>query len=108
MAEGMEAVAGGVANTTAEGAPPMEHVLTSVARGDFSALRSVVPDESRLMQTGMYAVVAILMLVVAYFTAKILSRWIRTALCKRVDETLGKFAGRFVFTRCFAVLRWAF
>jgi small conductance mechanosensitive channel len=43
------------------------------------------------------AVIAIVTIVVLYFVAKLLSRWTATAVCKRVDETLGKFAGRLVY-----------
>ena len=43
------------------------------------------------------AVIALVTIVALYFIAKLLSRWTATAVCKRVDETLGKFAGRLVY-----------
>ncbi len=43
------------------------------------------------------AVIAIVTIVVLYFVAQLLSRWTAAAVCKRVDETLGKFAGRLVY-----------
>ena len=43
------------------------------------------------------AMIALLMLIVSYFVAKLVARWISAAVCKRVDETLGKFAGKFTF-----------
>ena len=43
------------------------------------------------------AAIAIVTIVALYFVAKLLSRWTAAAVCKRVDETLGKFAGRLVY-----------
>ncbi|GAB5403040.1 MAG: mechanosensitive ion channel family protein [Aureliella sp.] len=46
---------------------------------------------------------ALLALIVAYFAAKIIARWVSSAICKRVDQTLGKFAGKFAFYSVFLV-----
>lgn len=43
------------------------------------------------------AVIAIVTIIVLYFIAKLLARWTGAAVCARVDETLGKFAGRLVY-----------
>ena len=43
------------------------------------------------------AVCALAVLIVAYFVAKLFSRWTTKAICQRIDETLGKFAGKLVF-----------
>ena len=43
------------------------------------------------------AVIALLTLVVGYMVAKFMARVITGPVCKRVDETLGRFAGKFVF-----------
>jgi small conductance mechanosensitive channel len=43
------------------------------------------------------AVMAIVTIIALYFIAKLLSRWTAAAVCKRVDETLGKFSGRLVY-----------
>ncbi len=43
------------------------------------------------------AAVAVTMIIATYFIAKLISRWIATAVCNRVDETLGKFVGRLSF-----------
>ena len=43
------------------------------------------------------AAIAIVAIVVLYFVASLLARWTAAAVCKRVDETLGKFAGRLVY-----------
>ena len=42
-------------------------------------------------------IVAMLLIVVAYFVARLIGRWVASALCRRVDETLGRFAGKFTF-----------
>ena len=43
------------------------------------------------------AVIAIVTIIALYFIAKLLSRWTAAGVCKRVDETIGKFAGRLVY-----------
>lgn len=43
------------------------------------------------------ALVAVVAIIALYFAAKLFSRWTAAAVCKRVDETLGKFAGRLVY-----------
>ena len=50
------------------------------------------------------AVTALALLIVAYFVAKLVSRWVASLVCKRVDMTLGKFAGKFVFYTMLAVI----
>ncbi len=49
------------------------------------------------------AATALLMLIVAYFAARLASRWVATAMCSRLDQTLGKFAGKFTFYTIFMV-----
>lgn len=97
MADTTEVVTNATTNSAGDPIQKIDHVFSSVVKGEFGVLQSIVPDESKIAHTVMYAVVALLMLVVAYFTAKILARWISGALCRRVDETLGRFAGRFTF-----------
>ncbi len=75
----------------------IQGIVQELSEGNVASLMSLLPDETYLMKSLAYAVIAILMLVVAYFVAKLMSRAISGALCKRVDETLGKFAGRSVF-----------
>lgn len=43
------------------------------------------------------ASIAILLLIVTYFAARLISRWIASTLCHRVDQTLGRFAGKAAF-----------
>lgn len=52
---------------------------------------------SQFVQLAIPAVVALLGLLFCYFVAKTLARWISRPICKRVDETLGRFTGKFVF-----------
>ncbi|MEM7474355.1 MAG: mechanosensitive ion channel domain-containing protein [Planctomycetota bacterium] len=40
---------------------------------------------------------ALAMIIVAYFAAKLIARWTSVAICNRVDQTLGKFAGKLAF-----------
>lgn len=63
-----------------------------IASGDLTEATSLL-----VMKVVLPGVAALAMLIVAYFVAKLLSRWISNSVRKRVDETLGKFAGRLVF-----------
>lgn len=49
------------------------------------------------------AVAALLTLIVTYFIAKLVARWITNTLRRRVDDTLGKFAGKLAFYSIFTV-----
>jgi small conductance mechanosensitive channel len=42
-------------------------------------------------------VTSIVLIIAAYFVARLMGRWVSAAICKRVDETLGRFAGKFTF-----------
>jgi small conductance mechanosensitive channel len=43
------------------------------------------------------AAIALLMLVVTYFIARLISRWVAHLVCQRIDQTLGRFAGKLTF-----------
>ncbi len=43
------------------------------------------------------AAVGLLALIATYFVAKLISRWLAAIICRRVDETLGRFTGSFAF-----------
>jgi small conductance mechanosensitive channel len=43
------------------------------------------------------ASVALLLMVVTYFAARLVSRWVASWVCHRVDQTLGKFVGKLTF-----------
>jgi small conductance mechanosensitive channel len=72
------------------GAPPptIMQQLEGLMRGEVSPMAIEL-----LIKGG----VALLALIVTYFVAKLLARWVGTAMCKRVDVTLGKFAGKITF-----------
>ncbi len=59
--------------------------------GDFSTL------DHGLMERFSGAMVALLLLISSYFVARLMSRYVAAAICRRVDETLGKFLGRVTF-----------
>lgn len=50
-----------------------------------------------VQSTVLPAAISVLLIIVSYFVARLLGRWIAAAICSRVDETLGKFLGRCVF-----------
>ncbi len=43
------------------------------------------------------AIACLAVIIVVYFAASMIARWITQMLCKRVDQTVGKFVGRLVF-----------
>lgn len=68
--------------------------INALMRGDVS---------SETVEMMMKAGTALLMIIVTYFVARLVARWVSTAMCKRVDMTLGKFAGKFTFYTIFTV-----
>ena len=70
----------------------MNDAFGGLARGELNEASAKL-----LFSVIVPAVVAIVTIIAIYFVAKLLSRWTATAVCKRVDETLGKFAGRLVY-----------
>lgn len=60
-------------------------------RGDFAAFDANVAEKIG------NALLALTLLLAAYFVAKMVSRSTSAAVCRRVDETLGKFLGRLSF-----------
>ena len=68
------------------------HAINGVMRGEYSEATSHL-----LLKVVLPAGLALLALVVTYFVAKLVSRWIAQGLCKQVDKTLGRFAGKFTF-----------
>lgn len=63
-----------------------------LARGELNEASTAL-----LFKMVVPAAMALVMVIVTYFAAKLVSRWIAAALCKKVDETLGKFVGRLTF-----------
>ena len=79
--------------------------LTNLVGGDLSIF-----DHWIASQFGQ-ALVGLSLLFAAYFVAKMMSRTIADAVCRRVDETLGKFLGRisfysFLITASLGILAW--
>ncbi len=70
----------------------MNDAFGGLARGELNEASTKL-----LFSVIVPAVIAIVTIIALYFIAKLLSRWTATAVCKRVDETLGKFAGRLVY-----------
>lgn len=66
--------------------------LKRMLDGDFSSSLG-----SGLLDRIGDGIVALALLLGAYFVAKLVSRYVAGALCRRVDETLGKFFGRLCF-----------
>lgn len=64
----------------------------ALMRGEVSAGLA-----SLLLKVVFPAVVALLLLVVSYFVARLVARWVSYWVCQRVDQTLGKFAGKVTF-----------
>ena len=65
--------------------------IDNASKGDFQAL--VVIAQSYLWP----AIMTLGLVIFAYFVAKFASRIASAPVCKRVDETLGKFVGKLVF-----------
>jgi len=68
--------------------PTIMQQLEGLMRGEVSPLAV-----EALIKGG----TALLAVIVAYFFAKLLARWVSAGMCKRVDVTLGKFAGKITF-----------
>jgi small conductance mechanosensitive channel len=73
------------------GTATLSEVLISAQQGDFQGLVALA------INLAVPATLALLFLFIGYLAAKFLGRMIAGSICKRVDETLGRFAGRFVF-----------
>jgi small conductance mechanosensitive channel len=69
--------------------------LRGLLEGDFSSL------DSKLATRVGDGLLAMTLLVAAYFVSKGLSRYTAAAVCRRVDETLGRFLGRLTFYSAF-------
>ncbi len=91
-----EQTSSSAASTNVDSSPALYRgaidALKDLMNGDVSsgatelALKVVVP-----------AGVALLLLIVTYFAAKLVARWMANFICKRVDQTLGKFTGKLTF-----------
>ena len=80
----------------------VEEAVNSVSNKFYAATNDVLHgDWARMTELGLSlllpACTALLVILVAYFFAKYVSRVTSTPICKRVDETLGKFIGKLIF-----------
>ncbi len=68
--------------------PTLMQTISGLMRGEISpvAIEALIKGGS-----------ALLAMIVTYFVAKLFARWVGAAICKKVDETLGKFAGKLTF-----------
>lgn len=84
--------------TTEEGSGIVMDVVNDIMAGNFES-----PSTQIVVGYAIKAAGALLAIIVAYFVAKLVARWVSTAMCKRVDQTLGKFAGKFTFYTLFLI-----
>lgn len=90
-------------------APPPSGGLDESPRALMEVVNDLMQgkvDEATLEVMVKYAVLAVgalLAMIVAYFLSKLISRWVSNVLCRRVDQTLGRFAGKFSFYSLFSV-----
>jgi small conductance mechanosensitive channel len=80
-----------VAGTLREGLRQWYLAMRSLMSGDLGPL-GMAAEEDLLP-----AATALLALFVAYFFGKYVARLVEGPICRRVDETLGKFAGKLLF-----------
>ncbi|WP_146457150.1 mechanosensitive ion channel family protein [Rubripirellula tenax] len=72
-----------------------EDTFAKVSNGDFEALTQYATDH--LAPALGYAAVGLGVIFVGYFVAKYIAGVISRPVCRRVDETLGRFIGKIVF-----------
>lgn len=73
------------------GAMSFSEAIIAAKDGNIEGLLSLAID------VAIPAVIALVSLLIGYLIAKFAARIVSGPVCKRVDETLGKFAGKFVF-----------
>lgn len=70
----------------------LKHSVESISGGEVSeGVASLVSDLLFPALSGLLALVA------AYFFAKLVSRWLAMMVCRRIDETLGRFVSNLAF-----------
>lgn len=84
------------ASSTPSTGPDLTATFTEAVQG---LMNGQITDASSKLIVGILfpAAIALLMLIIAYFVARLLSRWVSAAVCKRVDQTLGRFLGKLTF-----------
>lgn len=92
--------------------PPQEPMMNP--QKDFAQLFEDVKAGNWEDATGILIVkilipagLTLLAVIVAYLVAKMVARWVANSLCKRVDQTFGRFAGKFTFYTLFLIFALA-
>lgn len=82
--------------------PLSENLMNSVS----GLMQGEVTEASTtlIMKVIVPAGLAVLAVIVTYFVAKLAARWITTVACKRIDKTIGKFAGKLCFYSIFTLV----
>ena len=88
MTQQAEVIDGGIAKAT-------ESAIVQLGEGDFSGLK--VYATQHLGPALIYATLGLVVVFLGYLAAQYLSKVISRPICRRVDETLGKFVGRLIF-----------
>ena len=87
-------------NSAESPTPPNTESMTTSISDAFAALsRGELTEASSqlLMNVLLPASLALVALVIAYFVSKLLARWVSSAVEARVDQTLGRFFGKFTY-----------
>lgn len=88
MTEQADLIDGGIAAAT-------EIAILQIGEGDFTGLTDYATQQ--LGPAVMYAAVGLAVVFGGYLIAHYLSKVISRPICRRVDETLGKFVGKLIF-----------
>ncbi len=85
--------------------PPDGGDLTKGSMDILGSLKRLLQEDlsEATLNLAVRAGTALLLIIVAYFVARLLSRWVAAAMCKRVDMTFGKFLGKLTFYGLFMV-----
>ncbi|MCA9181668.1 MAG: mechanosensitive ion channel [Planctomycetales bacterium] len=82
-------------NSAGAPSPVISHTLESFS--DLMNGRLSVGTSGLILKVIVPAAVALLLLIVTYFVARLVARWVAAVVCNHVDQTLGQFAGRLTF-----------
>jgi len=88
VTEQADLIDGGIAAAT-------EIAILQIGEGDFTGLTDYATQH--LGPAVMYAAVGLAVVFGGYLIAHYLSKVISRPICRRVDETLGKFVGKLIF-----------
>lgn len=66
--------------------------FAALMRGEFSDASS-----NLILRVAVPAAIALVAVIVTYFVAKLVSRWVANSVCAKVDQTLGRFCGKLAY-----------